>query len=140
MEQKQLINTHTYREWSCDQVSCVMVQWLYTGAEHAQRGIMGQNIWGVYILRIVWVKELLRKSTYSKQKRDSGWNWLYIHVIMTQWSRGGYILYECMLDTNKHCQWVNGWFCVPYLITCPKWFHTIMILRKQWLLGGVVSD
>lgn len=138
MEQKQLINTHTYREWSCDQVSCVMVQWLYTGTEHAQRGIMGRNIWGVYIclglsgLRNCW------GNSQNKQKMDSGWIWLYI--IMTQWSRGGYILYECMLDTNKHCQWVNGWFCVPYLITCPKWFHTIMILRKQWLLGGIVSN
>lgn len=112
MEQKQLINTHTYREWSCDQVSCVMVQWLYTGTEHAQRGIMGRNIWGVYIclglsgLRNCW------ENSQSKQKRDSGWNWLYI--IMTQWSGGVYILYECMLDTNKHCQWVNGWFCVPF--------------------------
>lgn len=33
---------------------------------------------------------------------------------MTQWSGGGYILYECMPGTNKHCQWVNGWFCVPF--------------------------
>lgn len=78
------------------------------------KGNYGSNIWGVYMLRIAWVKELLRKSTYSKQKRDSGWNWLYIHVIMTRWSGGVYILYECMLDTNKHCHWVNGWFCVPF--------------------------
>lgn len=72
-------------------------------------GIFGEYIClGLFGLRNCW------GNPHSKQKRDFGWNWLYIHVIMTQWSRGGYILYECMLDTNKHCQWVNGWFCVPF--------------------------
>lgn len=137
MEQKQLINTHTYREWSCDQVS-----WSsdYIPGLSMLKGELWVGIFGEYICLGLFGLRNCWGNSQSKQKRDSGWNWLYIHVIMTQWSRGGYILYECMLDTNKHCQWVNGWFYVPYLITCPKWFHTIMILRKQWLLGGIVSN
>lgn len=123
MEQKQLINTHTYREWSCDKVSCVMVQWLYTGIEHAQRGIMGWNIWGVIIYIYIYVCLGLFRfrnclgNLLSKQKRDSGWIWLYI--VMIQWSDGGYILYECMLVTKKkHWMPVSEW-----LVLYTIWEH-----------------
>lgn len=41
---------------------------------------MGRNIWGVYMLRIVWVKELLRKFT---EKTEKGfWMKLAIYTIM----------------------------------------------------------
>lgn len=96
-----------YWDWACSKGNY--------GLEH-----LGSNYIYIYIyvcLGLFRFRNCLG-NLLSKQKRDSGWIWLYI--VMIQWSDGGYILYECMLVTKKKKHWmpVSEW-----LVLYTIWEH-----------------